>query len=175
MQPARSLTQHWAGLPAVCAVGCKRNRKGHQESWIGDQRPLAPLNGDRPGSAILTSASGPDSPGAIPLAPMTAARVTSLSDLMDSASDAPAIYAFSPDWGPVPILDPNPRGGAKGPRAPAPAERCKERTAAERGKSLLQERSGGRWVRVRGAAKGRCPRRVGVVARTATALFARWG
>ncbi len=39
--------------------------------------------------------------------------------------------------------------------------------------SLLKERYGGRWVRVRGAAKVMCHLMFGLVALTATALFAR--
>jgi len=39
--------------------------------------------------------------------------------------------------------------------------------------SLLKERYGGRWVRVRGAAKVMCPLMFGLVALTATALYAR--
>jgi K+-transporting ATPase c subunit len=115
------------------------------------------MDGDVPVSAVLTSASVHDSQVAIPLAQMTAQRVTSLYDLMDSAYDAPQ----------------NPRGGEKVPLAPAQAERFKERSAAERVNSLLKERYGGRWVRVRGAAKVMCHLMFGLVALTATALFAR--
>jgi hypothetical protein len=39
--------------------------------------------------------------------------------------------------------------------------------------SLLKERYGGRWVRVRGAAKVMCHLMFGLVALTATVLFAR--
>ncbi len=66
-------------------MGCKRNSKGHQESWIGYQLHLDTVDGDLPVSAVLTSASMHDSQAAIPLAQMTAVRVTSLYDLMDSA------------------------------------------------------------------------------------------
>jgi hypothetical protein len=131
------------------------------------------MDGDVPVSAVLTSASVHDSQVAIPLAQMTAQRVTSLYDLMDSAYDAPQIHAFSGRLGHVPIIDPNPRGGEKVPLAPAQAERFKERSAAERVNSLLKERYGGRWVRVRGAAKVMCHLMFGLVALTATALFAR--
>ena len=57
--------------------------------------------------------------------------------------------------------------------APAEAQRFKERSASERVNSLLKERYGGRWVRVRGAAKVMCHLMFGLVALTATALFAR--
>ena len=71
---------------------------------------------------------------------MTAGRVTSLYDLMDSADDAPQIHAFSAQLGHVAIIDPHPRRGEKIPLALAPAQRFKERTAAERVNSLLKER-----------------------------------
>ena len=173
IQPARTLAENLADLPTRCAVGCKRNSKGHQESWIGYKLHLDTIDGDVPISAVLTGASVHDSQVAIPLAQMAAQRVTSLYDLMDSAYDAPPIHAFSQRLGHVPIIDPNPRGGDKVPLAPAQAERFKERSAAERVNSLLKGRYGGRWVRVRGAAKVMCHLMFGLVALTATALFAR--
>ena len=173
LQPTRTLAENLADLPARCDVGCKRNSKGHQESWIGYKLHLDTIDGDFPVSAVLTSASVHDSQVAIPLAQLTAQRVTSLYDLMDSAYDAPQIHAFSRHLGHVPIIDPNPRGGEKLPLAPAEEQRFKERTASERVNSLLKERYGGRWVRVRGAAKVMCHLMFGLVALTATALFAR--
>ena len=140
---------------------------------VGYQLHLDTVDGDFPVSAVLTSASVHDSQVAIPLAQMTAGRVTSLYDLMDSAYDAPQIHAFCARLGHVAIIDPNPRRGEKIPLAPAQAQRFKERTAAERVNSLLKERYGGRWVRVRGAAKVMCHLMFGLVALTATALFAR--
>jgi hypothetical protein len=92
---------------------------------------------------------------------------------MDSAYDAPQIHDFSRALGHVPIIDPNPRGGEKLPFAPVEARRFKERSASERVNRLLKERYGGRWVRVRGAAKVMCHLMFGLVALTATALFAR--
>ena len=150
LQPTRSLAENLADLPVRCDVGCKRNSKGHQESWIGYKLHLDTVDGDFPASAVLTSASVHDSQVAIPLAQRTAQRVTSLYDLMDSVYDAPQIHAFSRALGHVPIIDPNPRGGKKLPLAPAEAQRFKERSASERVNSLLKERYGGRWVRVRG-------------------------
>ena len=174
LQPGRTLADNLADLPTRCDAGCKRNSKGHQESWIGYQLHWDTVDGDFPVSALLTSASGHDSQAAIPLAQLTAQRVTSLYDLMDSAYDAPQIHAFSRALGHVPIIDPNPRGGEKLPFAPAEAQRFKERSASERVNSLLKERHGGRWVRGRGAAKVMCHLMFGLVALTATARFARW-
>lgn len=173
LQLTRPLADNLADLPTRCDVGCKRNSKGHQESWIGYKLHLDTVDGDIPVSAVLTSASVHDSQVAIPLAQLTAQRVTSLYDLMDSAYDAPQIHAFSRQLGHVPIIDPNPRGGEKIPLAPAEAQRFKERGASERVNSLLKERYGGRWVRVRGASKVRCHLMFGLVALTASALFAR--
>ena len=173
LQPTRTLAENLADLPARCDVGCQRNRKGQQESWLGDKLHLDPGDGDFPVSAVRTSASVHDSQVALPLAQLSAQRVTSRYDLMASAYDAPQLHAFSRSLGQGPIIDPHPRGGDKLPLAPAQAARFKERRAAERVNSLLQERYGGRWVRVRGAAKVRCHLMFGLVALTARALFAR--
>lgn len=173
LQLTRTLADNLADLPVRCDVGCKRNSKGHQESWIGYKLHLDTIDGDIPVSVVLTSASVHDSQVAIPLAQMTSERVTSLYDLMDSAYDAPQIHAYSRQLGHVPIIDPNPRGGEKIPFAPAEAQRFKERSASERVNSLLKERYGGRWVRVRGSNKVMCHLMFGLVALTATALYAR--
>ena len=107
-----SLPQMVADLPTACDVGTKRNAKGHQVSWIGYKLHLDVADGRIPLSGILTSASLHDSQVAIPLATMTAQRVTSLYDLMDSAYDAPEIRAHSEALGHVPIIDVNPRRNA---------------------------------------------------------------
>lgn len=92
---------------------------------------------------------------------------------MDSAYDAPQIKAFSSQLGQVPIIEPNQRAGQPRQLAPAQVRRYDERTTVERVNSLLKLRYGGRWVRVRGAAKVMCHLMFGLVALTATALFAR--
>jgi hypothetical protein len=97
-----SLAEMLNDLPTHCAVGTKRNAKGHTESWIGYKL-------DIPISGLLTSASLHDSRAGIPLAKLTAARLTNLYDLMDSAYDAPEIAQTSRDLGHVPIIDKNPR------------------------------------------------------------------
>ena len=173
VQLTRPLAENLAALPTRCDVGGKRNSKGHQESWIGDNLHLDTVDGDLPVSAVLTSARVPDRQAAIPLAQMTALRVTSLYDLMDSAHEAPQIHAFRHRLGPVPIMDHHPHGGEKRPFAPAQAQRFKQRSASERVNSRLKERYGGRWVRGRGAARVRGHLMFGLVALTATALVAR--
>jgi hypothetical protein len=117
LQPARTLAENLADLPARCDVGCKRNSKGHQESWTGYKLHLDTVDWGFPVSEVLTSASVHDSQVAIPLAQLSAQRVTSLYDLMDSAYEAPQIHAFSRSLGHVPIIDPNTRRGDKIPLA----------------------------------------------------------
>ena len=139
LQPARNLAENWAELPRGCDVGCKRNSKGYQQSWIGYKLHLDTMDGDLPVSAVLTSASAHDSQVAIPLAQMTAPRVRSLYDLMDSAYDAPQIWQFSEQLGHVPIIGRNRRRGQEVLMEPAQAQRFKERSASERVNGLLKE------------------------------------
>lgn len=96
-------------LPQHCDVGTKRNAKGHQESWIGYKLHIDTADGEIPISCVLTAASVHDSQVAIPLATMTAAKVTNLYDLMDSAYDDAAIKQHSRSLNHVPIIDINPR------------------------------------------------------------------
>jgi hypothetical protein len=91
-------------LPKHCAVGTKRNAKGHTTSWIGYKLHLDVSDGDIPVSGLLSSASLHDSQAAIPLATLTAGRLTNLYDLMDSAYDAPEIKQHSRSLGHVPII-----------------------------------------------------------------------
>ena len=114
--PARPLADNLADLPTCCHVGCKRNSTGHQESWSGDKLHLDTIDGDLPASAGRTSASVHDSQGAMPVAQMTAQRVTSRSDLRDSAYAAPQMHAFSARLGPGPIIAPQPRGSRNAAR-----------------------------------------------------------
>ena len=111
-QPTMTLQQMLAELPRGCDVGTKRNAKGHQQSWIGYKLHIDAADAGIPLSCILTSASLHDSQVAIPLATMSAARVTNLYDLMDSAYDAAEIRAYSESLGHVPIIDVNPRRDA---------------------------------------------------------------
>ena len=167
LQPHQSLPQMLAELPQVCNVGTKRNAKGHQESWIGYKLHIDAADGGIPVSCILTSASLHDSQAAIPLAAMTADRITSLYDLMDAAYDAPEIKAYSEALGHVPIIDRNPRRDAALKQA-LRQERCarrllglvapeqqryRERSTVERVNARLKDEFGGRAVRVRGHAK----------------------
>lgn len=171
LQPGRSLAENLADLPTACAVGCKRNSKGHQETWIGYKLHLDTVDGDIPVSALLTSAAVHDSQVAIPLAQTTAQRVTSLYDLMDSAYHAPEIEQFSRSLGHVPIIDPNPRRGQIIPLDPAQRRRFRERSASERVNSQILDHYGGAFVRVRGASKVMAHLMFGVLALTALRLY----
>ena len=184
-QADMSLAEMLSDLPTHCAVGTKRNAKGHTTSWIGYKLHLDVADGDIPISAVLTSASLHDSQAAIPLATMTASRVINLYDLMDSAYDAPEIKAKSLALGHVPIIDPHPRnvpGGKKAIAAEARGRRkagyalaedvrYNERSAAERVNGGLKDDFGGRYVRVRGHAKVFCHLMFGVLALTIDQLM----
>ena len=96
-----------ASPPQSCAVVTTDHRE--LLSTTHDKLHLDTADCGVPLSAILTSASVHDSQVAIPLAMMTAGRVTNLYDLMDSAYDAREIHQTSERLGHVPIIDVNPR------------------------------------------------------------------
>jgi hypothetical protein len=152
-QLERGLDENLADLPTACDWGCKKNSQSKVECWRGYKFHLDTIDGDIPVSAILSSASLHDSQVAIPLAQMTAARVTSLYDLSDAAYDAKEIREMSARLGHVALIDHNPRRGAKREFSPAEAVRYRERSAAERVNGHLHDEHGGRHVRVRGPIK----------------------
>ena len=182
-QVGQTLAQMLADLPTACDVGTKRNAKGYKTSWIGYKLHIDTADGDIPVACILTSASLHDSQAAIPLAAITAGRLTNLYDLMDSAYDAPEIRAKSLSLGHVPIIEANPRRGGKADaeaeaRAkrvagyrPAEDVRYNQRSAAERVNSGLKDNCGGAFVRVRGAAKVFCHLMFGIVVVTVEQLM----
>jgi len=175
LQVGQTLSQMLADLPTCCNVGTKRNAKGHTTSWIGYKLHIDTADGDIPISCLLTSASVHDSQVALPLATITASRVTNLYDLMDSAYDAPEIRDKSRAFGHVPIVDCNPRRGGKAQaEAEARAKRCagyelaedvryNQRSSAERVNGNLKDNSGGNHVRVRGAPKVFCHLMFGIL------------
>jgi hypothetical protein len=158
-------------LPQAADVGTKIDSKGNKISWRGFKLHVTWADGEIPISCVLTSASVHDSQVAIPLMQMSAHRVTSLYDLMDSAYDALQIKEMSRKLNHIPIIDHNPRRGEKKKMEPATAERYKERSTAERGNSLLTDNLGGSMVRVRGAAKVYAHLMFGIVALTAIQLL----
>ena len=172
VQPGRSLKKNLKELPSFCDVGTKKNSKGYKQTWIGYKLHLDVVDGDIPISGLLTSASLHDSQAAIPLAQMSAMRVTSLYDLMDAAYDAKEIHAYSRRLGHVAIIDHNPgRSQTKKKMDPPEKHRYKERSSTERVNSNLKDNFGGRHVRVQGAKKVACHLMFGLVALTATQLF----
>ena len=165
-----SLPEMLADLPRRCDTGVKRNAKGFQEKWTGYKLHIDTGDGDIPVSCLLTSASVHDSQAAIPLAALTAARLTSCYDLMDSAYDVAEIRAHSRSLGHVAIIDINPRRNTELNQhleqeqkrqnlighTPPEALRYTERSGAERVNGNLKDNHGGRTVRVRGPDKVMC-------------------
>ncbi len=152
-QYGQSIEEALAELPVVCDVGTKIDSKGNRRYWVGYKFNVDVADRGLPISALTTSASLHDSQVAIPLARMSAERVTSWYDLMDSAYDAELIYQVSRELGHVPIIEPNDRGHAVEPMEPDRERRYDNRTAAERFFSRLEDDYGGRMIRVRGQPK----------------------
>jgi hypothetical protein len=173
-----------ADLPRRCDVGAKRNAKGHQETWIGYKLHIDTGDGEIPISCVLSAASVHDSQVAIPLATITAGRVTNLYDLMDSAYDVAEIKQHSRGLDHVPIIDINPRAtpGLKQEIADeakrlrrvghrmAEQVRYGERSTAERVNGGLKDNHGGRTVRVRGPEKVMCHLMFGILSFTVLQL-----
>ena len=183
-QPQMTLPQMLEDLPRACDVGVKRNAKGYQESWVGYKLHIDAADGAVPLSCILTSASLHDSQAAIPLATLTATRVTNLYDLMDSAYDAPEIRAHSESLGHVALIDVNPRNAARKLELKTETQaqraaghvypehlRYRERTTVERVNGRLKDEFGARQIRVRGHAKVLCHLMFGILALTVTQLL----
>ena len=82
-----TVTAMLAGAAANCDVGVKRNAKGTTRTGSAISCTSTTADGEIPNPAVLTAASVHDSQLAIPLATITATRVTNLYDLMDSAYD----------------------------------------------------------------------------------------
>ena len=184
-QAAMTLEQMLDDLPRAANVGSKNNSKGYKETWIGYKLHLDVADGQIPISCILTSASLHDSQAAIPLARLTAQRITHLYDLMDSAYDARLIHEQVRGLGQIPIIDAHPRRDAA-QKAELQAEakrrkllnfnfaedvRYRERTTVERVNARLKDEFGGRTVRVRGNAKAMCHLMFGIVALAADRIL----
>ena len=177
-QRRQSLAEMLEELPRHCSLGVKKSSSGHQQYWRGYKLHLDVADGQIPISCLLTAASLHDSQVAIPLATLTAQRVTSLYDLMDCAYDANEIHAHSKSLGHVPLIAPhNARAPIpkrvqdslrryhkqrkvatrydrkRAPFTPAEEQRFEERTMVERVYSRLKDEFGARIIRVRGASK----------------------
>lgn len=158
-------------LPRQCDVGRKYNSKGRMQQWAGYSFHVDWADGEIPISCLLTSASMHDSQAAIPLATMTAQRVTNLYDLMDAAYDDGLIRQHSIDLNHVPLIDHNPRRKAKNLFDPAEARRFTLRSSAERGFSRSKDSYGARFVRVRGHPKVFAHLMFGILALTVEQLL----
>ena len=169
--PGTTLTQMLGELPRGCDKGCKTNSKGRKEWWVGYKLHMDVADGQIPITCVLTSASVHDSQVAIPLARMTADRVTSLYDLMDRGYESQYIEAYSRSLGHVPIIDRQTRKGEQAMMAPHEKIRFRERTTVERVNSRLKDEFGGRFLRVRGHAKVMAHLMFGVIALTVDQLL----
>jgi hypothetical protein len=168
-----TLQEMLAELPRACNVGCKPNSKGIKQSWTGYKLHMDVADGQIPISCVLTSASLNDSQVAIPLALMTAQRVSSCYDLMDAGYDCEAIREHSRKLGHVPIIERQKHGPVKIAMPPHERIRYRERTTVERVYARLKEEFGGSTVRVRGWAKVMAHLMFGILALTADQIL-RW-
>ena len=172
-------------LPNECDKGAKKDSKGNVMYWAGYKLHLDTIDAGIPISAIVTSASVHDSQVAIPLATLTAQRITNLYDLMDAAYDVEAIKEHSKTLGHVPLIDKNPRRNKK-QKAELKAEskarkalnfetpeerRYKERSTAERTNARLKDEFGASKLRVRGGVKVACHLLFGVLVLAADQLL----
>ena len=82
-------------LPKDCDTGTKLNTKGYKTTWNGYKLHTDVIARGITVSALLIFAFLHDSQVAIPLAKMTAQRVTNLYDLMDSAYACSSIRDYS--------------------------------------------------------------------------------
>jgi len=172
-------------LPKACNVGTKKNAKGYKESWTGYKLHIDASDGGIPVSCLLSSASMHDSQAAIPLAEITATRISHCYDLMDSAYDAPQIREQSEKRGHIALIDINPRRD-KALKEALRAERRRqkvihlqhhehirynERSTVERVNGRFKDEFGGRAVRVKGETKVMCHLMFGIVALTVDQLM----
>jgi hypothetical protein len=181
-QRSMRLPEMLAELPRHCRIGVKTKDGGNQQYWRGYKLHLDVADGQIPISAILTAASLHDSQVAIPLATMTAQRVTNLYDVMDAGYDATEIYEHSRSLGHVPIIRPVRRQQKEVPFSGrerwearemtwAEQDRFRERTMVERVNARLKDEFGGRQIRVRGASKVMAHLMFGVLALAADQIL----
>lgn len=180
-----SLDEMLEDLPKPCTVGTKKNSKGYKESWIGYKLHIDSADGGIPITCLLSSASMHDSQAAIPLGEISASRVNSCYDLMDSAYDAKEIHQHCEKLGHIAIIDTNPRRNkalkeelqkeASRQRliglTDHQAIRYHERSTVERVNGRLKDEFGGRHVRVKGNKKVMCHLMFGIVALTVDQLM----
>jgi hypothetical protein len=171
LQRGKPLAELLKELPRECDRGSKCNAQGYKNSWNGYKLHIDTADCGIPVSALLSSASMHDSLAAMPLALMTAERVTNCYDLMDAAYCSSVLREHSRSLGHVPLIDHNPRKGEKIEFTPSEAQRYKERSQAERTNASLKDDYGGRFVRVRGNSKVMSHLMFGMLALTAEQLM----
>ena len=171
VQLQQTLAQMLGEIPKDCDRGSKCNAQGYKSSWNGYKLHIDTADCGVVVSALLSSASMHDSQAAVPLALMTADRVTNCYDLMDAAYCSAALRAHSRRLGHVPLIDHNPRRGEKIEFMPHEAERYKERTQAERTNARLKDEFGGKDIWVRGHDKVKLHLMFGLLALTADQLM----
>ena len=159
------LEEMLADLPRQCDKSGKMNAKGDMCWWVGYKMHLTVDDHGIPLAGITSSASVHDSQVAIPLAKLTAQRVVSLYDLMDSAYDAPSIIQHSIALNHVPIIEKKAPSGEKKEKAlekhaqgiinfkSVEMRRYEARTTVERTFSRLKNEFCANFVRVRGGVK----------------------
>jgi hypothetical protein len=164
--------QALADLPQLCNKGKKRNAQGNFNTWVGYKLHLDVACCGVPITAALTSASVYDNQVSVPLARLSAQRVTSLYTLMDAAYDSEPLRQLERDLGHVPIVAINSRGRAHPPTLDeAEKKRFGERTVVERINSRLKDGFGCGSTWVKGHAKVLCHTSFAVLAVSADALM----
>ena len=104
-----TLGQMLDDLPKACDRSAKVDAQGFKKSWVGYKFYIDTADAGILISCILSSASLHDSQAAIPLAGLSAQRVTYLYECMDSAYDAAQVHDHSRMHDRVSIIDTNPR------------------------------------------------------------------
>ena len=184
-QKTMSLEEMLNDLPKACNKGAKKDSKGNTMYWTGYKLHLDTIDDGIPVSAVVTSASLNDSQVAIPLATLTARKITNCYDLMDAGYDVDAIAEHSRSLGHVPLIDKNPRRNQELQRdleAEALARRnlnltfpeeirYNKRTTAERTNARLKDEFGANKLRVRGHTKVACHLMFGVLVLAADQLM----
>jgi Transposase DDE domain len=166
--PQQALEQ----LPLLCNKGKKLNAQGHFNTWVGYKLHLDVACCGVPISAALTSASVYDNQVSVPLARLSAQRVTSLYTLMDAAYDSEPLRQLERELGHVPIVAINARGRENPPTLDAAQKkRFGERTVVERINARLKDGFGCGCMWVKGHAKVLCHTTFAVLAVSADALM----
>ena len=184
-QKSMTLSEMLDDLPKLCDKGVKKDSRGNLMHWNGYKLHLDTIDGDIPVSAIVTSASVHDSQVAIPLATVTAKRITNCYDIMDAGYDDLCIFEHSKSLGHVPLIKKNPRSSKESQRElkeenlarkilnwmPAEVVRCNARSGSERANSRIKDEFGALHIRVRGHTKVTCHLMFGVLVLAADQLI----